>query len=1048
MAAWHALLAIIVAGFALWYLQAPATQYSPRNTVSRPTAENFVSEGFGLLLNGEIEWQRFSEVQEGGWVGEHLVIHAASVSDVVNAFNLSIQSRRQLYVRSGSLPLRESEIENKNMHGAILLNMGNFQEMRSEMTEHRTFLVSIGAAITVQQLGDYLLEHGLWIPLDINPSRTIVSSIMRNFNNVESYLTSFSNSTLREHLESFDVVLSANSAAATAKKGSALFTSVLTGDVNGVITELTFRAFPLKELRFWRTKACAMYAFDSTGFEDVAGNYLRVASEAPPTIHYMMRLYSDPSNVASVCFVVTGNCVRCDADSSAVHFDFAEWSICRMAPQLCEDHHLLPDYWTVEYLNGVELIESALKNTEGSKECGEYDAPCWEYEGKLALPKKGTASTHITTADLQKKIGNIVHHSRGRTEGGQILPGFTLSFCLQTVADGLFGSAQLFGIRHVGDEERTLLLRKELSALLHRRDKRTGLINSPMGLSLRPYSSSDVAAMMPSPDQRGGMPAIFKGLVIQPGSVLYNETATAYASHAHRIYPYLVIYPLDVNDIKVVLSFAENLEERKKVVSYSGDCHVSGHLSHGKDTIVLDMKHFDVLEVTGSVARIGAGCRLGDITEVLSRHGVTLPLRAESHIGIGAHVQTGGFGLFARSLGLALDYVRRFQIVLADGSVRWIHRPEPHGDRCYPAHGNMNERLFFAVLGGGPGSFGIVTEIEFDVITDNNYPRSWGYQHTALYDKAALELGLQLLGRWVKEDIGEGFPTASVSITVRGTSALHTPSPNGYLILDMVDLDYPSTNHSGRPVVADMIEAVSVAKQSRVPVNWGGRYATSLSDNFTNGLNGLQKLSDLSKYYARDAGSSVNEFGKEWICIRRSNVFPMAPTQSFIHDIVELVDEAQFAQNVKPVMRVMFLGGNSKTTEKRFATALAHREAAWGLTFDLYFRTEAGRVKAVNLQSRMELTIVKYAPSVKSDWRLLGAPYGEADFSLPEVPGFYIQRKQGSRPPFLPSDVYACVQTIKKEVDPFDFFRSPSTVRLPKSYLGDTDSCQCSLESG
>jgi FAD/FMN-containing dehydrogenase len=44
-------------------------------------------------------------------------------------------------------------------------------------------------------------------------------------------------------------------------------------------------------------------------------------------------------------------------------------------------------------------------------------------------------------------------------------------------------------------------------------------------------------------------------------------------------------------------------------------------------------------------------------------------------VAIGGHVQTGGYGHFLRSYGLALDHVSAFKIYGADGTLVTVSRP-------------------------------------------------------------------------------------------------------------------------------------------------------------------------------------------------------------------------------------------------------------------------------------------------------------------------------------------------------------------------------------
>ncbi|KAK8139419.1 FAD binding domain-containing protein [Apiospora sp. TS-2023a] len=120
----------------------------------------------------------------------------------------------------------------------------------------------------------------------------------------------------------------------------------------------------------------------------------------------------------------------------------------------------------------------------------------------------------------------------------------------------------------------------------------------------------------------------------------------------------------------------------------------------GKDgELVIDLKnmqHFS-MDTNTWQATIGAGTKLGDVTDRLHKNGK----RAMAHgtcpgVGIGGHATIGGLGPSSRMWGSCLDHVMEVEVVTADGKIQRASEKE-------------NSDLFFALKGAGAG-YGVITE--------------------------------------------------------------------------------------------------------------------------------------------------------------------------------------------------------------------------------------------------------------------------------------------------------------------------------------------------
>jgi hypothetical protein len=113
----------------------------------------------------------------------------------------------------------------------------------------------------------------------------------------------------------------------------------------------------------------------------------------------------------------------------------------------------------------------------------------------------------------------------------------------------------------------------------------------------------------------------------------------------------------------------------------------------------------DEIRIDGEAwtAWVGAGVKWAPVLERAQHHGLAPLLGSSPDVGAVGYTLGGGMGWLARRFGLSADHVRHFEVVTADGEVRKVSAEE-------------NADLFWALRGGGGGSFGIVTGMEIDLV--------------------------------------------------------------------------------------------------------------------------------------------------------------------------------------------------------------------------------------------------------------------------------------------------------------------------------------------
>lgn len=152
--------------------------------------------------------------------------------------------------------------------------------------------------------------------------------------------------------------------------------------------------------------------------------------------------------------------------------------------------------------------------------------------------------------------------------------------------------------------------------------------------------------------------------------------------------------------------------------------------------------------------------------QYLTSQGAALAYGMCSSLHIGGHVQSGGFGNILRGFGLTLDYCIGFKIILYNGEVMEVTKPEvdSNGDgdgdeQKYDVYNNggddskyaKNYDMYWAVMGGNPGSFGVVIEYTFNCIRNKDYQSS-GVRFQCLYHKEKLRDMMYLYRSMMESD--------------------------------------------------------------------------------------------------------------------------------------------------------------------------------------------------------------------------------------------------------------------------------------------------------
>ncbi len=207
------------------------------------------------------------------------------------------------------------------------------------------------------------------------------------------------------------------------------------------------------------------------------------------------------------------------------------------------------------------------------------------------------------------------------------------------------------------------------------------------------------------------------GDVILPGAPDYELVRKPAIARFHDVRPQAVVLCGTPADVAETISLARRSGLRTAARS-GGHCFAGRSSTEG---IVIDVTPMRSVSVSGGLATVGAGARLGEVYDSLGEHDLTIPAGCGPSVGIAGLTLGGGLGILGRKYGLTCDHLLAAQVVLADGRVVEC---DDHHDR----------ELFWALRGAGGGSFGVVTSLTFSTVPAppaTSFQLVWPHVHAA-----------------------------------------------------------------------------------------------------------------------------------------------------------------------------------------------------------------------------------------------------------------------------------------------------------------------------
>lgn len=194
-----------------------------------------------------------------------------------------------------------------------------------------------------------------------------------------------------------------------------------------------------------------------------------------------------------------------------------------------------------------------------------------------------------------------------------------------------------------------------------------------------------------------------------------QQYATSTYQQEHNMNPFLIVQPKDDEDIIKAVKWAK--DNKVAIAVKSGGHQYSGASSTGGKNIQIDLsntyKDMKVMEADGvpedrALVYAGASNRLQEFNDYLGYNGLFIPHGQCAYVCIGGHGQTGGYGQLGRSFGLFGDHIIDIRLIDHNGSIQNVTKKN-------------DADLFYAILGGSPGNFGIVTHYTVEVYRGSSY---------------------------------------------------------------------------------------------------------------------------------------------------------------------------------------------------------------------------------------------------------------------------------------------------------------------------------------
>lgn len=189
---------------------------------------------------------------------------------------------------------------------------------------------------------------------------------------------------------------------------------------------------------------------------------------------------------------------------------------------------------------------------------------------------------------------------------------------------------------------------------------------------------------------------------IYPTNPLYNDLRLNY-NRVQNYNPSAIFYPECSKDISYLI-----LRMVKYNLNFSircgGRAYEPASLSSG---FVIDVKKFNKIKIDkkNMWVKVGAGVKLGNLINELAKYKLIMTTGDSSCVGVSGLALAGGKGYLTKLYGMACDNIIGCKMVGWNG-------------KKIICNNETNSDLLWALKGSGHGSYGVITELKFNIYND------------------------------------------------------------------------------------------------------------------------------------------------------------------------------------------------------------------------------------------------------------------------------------------------------------------------------------------